>query len=68
MEDLGDLCGLTYEMAYALKYGIDPPKEEKTGEVIDCYNDAFLAESLAYESMYEPALYECYRGWRMPNF
>lgn len=67
MEDLGDLCGLSYEMAYAMKYGIDPPKikEEKT---INCFDDAYLAESLAYETMYEPAQYDCYRGWRFPAF
>ena len=67
MEDLGDLCGLDYETAYLLKYGSKAPeiKEEKT---INCFDDAYLAESLAYETMYEPALYECYRGWRMPNF
>ena len=68
MEDLGDLCGLSYEMAYAMKYGIDPPREEKEQKTINCFDDAYLAESLAYESMYEPALYECYRGWRFPEF
>jgi hypothetical protein len=68
MEDLGDLCGLSYEMAYVMKYGIDPPREEKEEKIIKCFDDAYLAESLAYESMYEPAQYECYRGWRFPEF
>ena len=66
MEDLGDLCGLDYDTAYFMKHGKKAP--EFKGEKINCFYDDFTKESLAYESMYEPALYECYRGWRMPAF
>lgn len=67
MEDLGDLCGLDYDTAYFMKYGKRPPaiKEEKT---IKCFDDAYLAESLAYEIMYEPDEYYCWQGTRIPQW
>ena len=43
----------------------EPQRSEPTNYDMNYTN---FEMSLALESFYEPALYECYRGWQMPNF
>lgn len=57
MEDLGDLSGLDYNTAYFMKYGVNAPMFKK-----EC---KFTPPKFDWETLHEPAQYECYRGWRM---
>ena len=43
----------------------EPKRNEPTNYDMNYTN---FEMSLALENFYEPPLYECYRGWRMPNF
>jgi hypothetical protein len=45
---------------------IEEPKREKPKNYDMDYTNFEM--SLALERFYEPAQYECYRGWRFPEF
>lgn len=57
---LGDLCGLDYDTAYFLKYGVNPPQVKKK-----CIS---TPAKFDWEKTNEPDPYYCWRGTRIPQW